>query len=105
MSPLKVKYQNQEFIVFDQIRVGRFQLFNAAKKENLSAIKDAWKKENLGKLYTVKPMPEHVIGEEILDQAGKLIAVFGLTITNAFTPQLQPQQKYLQTLTKLVENT
>jgi hypothetical protein len=105
MQPLKIKYQEQDLIVFEQIRVGRFCLFNAARKENLSAIKDAWKKENLGKLYTIRPIPEHIIGEEVLDANGKVIAVFGLTVTNAFTPQMQPQKQYLQTLTRLVENT
>lgn len=91
-------------VVFDQLRFGRFKLYSAALKESISSIKDAWKKEMLGKLYTIRPINNQVVGEEVLDKGGRVIAVFGVAVTNVFTPKTESQQKYLGALTKLVQS-
>ena len=54
-------------------------------------------------LAPVDVLAGQIVGEEVVDNAGRVIAVFGLAITNAFLPDPRPQREYrekLQTLLK-----
>lgn len=89
--------------VFDQIRTGRFRLYSAAMPEFLDSILDAWKKNLLGQIYVIKPIVDQVIGEEVINGQGQIVAVFGFSSTNAFTPDVDVQQKYLGKLSQIVQ--
>ena len=104
MRSLTINYKGNTMQVFDQIRVGRFRLYSAAIPERLDSIRDSWKKDLLGKLFTINPIPDQVIGEEVLDN-GRVVAVFGVAITNAFIPDPELQKNYLGKLTQIVQQT
>jgi hypothetical protein len=105
MRSLTINYKGTAMQVFDQIRVGRFRLYSAAIPDCLASVRDAWKKaEFLGKPFTVKPIHDQVIGEEVLDN-GRVVAVFGVAITNAFIPDPELQKNYLGKLTQIVQQT
>ena len=66
-------------------------------------VQETWKRGALGKTFLVRPIAGQIVGEEVVDNAGRVIAVFGLAITNAFLPDPRPQREYrekLQTLLK-----
>jgi hypothetical protein len=104
MRSLTINYKGNTMQVFDQIRVGRFRLYSAAIPECLDSIRDSWKKDLLGKLFTINPIPDQVIGEEVLDN-GRVVAVFGIAVTNAFVPDPELQKSYLSKLTQIVQQT
>jgi len=108
----QIVYKGQKMKVFHQLLVaGRFRLYNAAIPSMVTTIEEAWKKQvfgdknmHLGKLFTVRPMIEQVVGEEVLDNKGKLVAVFGIALTNNFVPSQEPQQNYIQALKRVLES-
>lgn len=89
--------------VFHQIQVGRHQLFHAAIPGMLDTIETAWKNNQLGQLFTVRPMLDHVIGEEVLDGKNAVVAVFGVAATNFFVPDPAQQQNYLAKLAQVIQ--
>jgi hypothetical protein len=72
-------------------------------RDRLGIVQETWKRGALGKTFLVRPIAGQIVGEEVVDNAGRVIAVFGLAITNAFLPDPRPQREYrekLQTLLK-----
>mgnify|MGYP001142810144 CR=1 FL=1 len=84
--------------VFHQIRVGRFRFYNAAVRDAVGFVTEAWKRGALGKTFLVRPLTNQLIGEEVIDGSGRVIAVFGLTLTNAFRPDSKVQREYREKL-------
>ncbi len=84
--------------VFHQIRVGRFRFYNAAARDAVGLVTEAWKRGTLGKTLLIRPITNQLIGEEVLDGSGRVLAVFGIAITNAFRPDRKVQQDYQQKL-------
>ena len=101
-AAIEILYAGTPMEVFQQIRVGRLRLYNAAARELLALVQATWKKGALGKTFLVRPIPGQVLGEEVLDQAGRVVAVFGLAVTNAFLPDPKPQHDYRETLQNLI---
>ena len=89
--------------IFHQLQVGRHQLFHAAVPKLLGAVEDAWRSNQLGQIFTVRPMLDHVIGEEIIDSDGSIIAVFGVAATNAFVPDPTQQKNSLEKLSQVIK--
>lgn len=77
---IEFNYEGTPMQVFHQIRVGRFRLYNAAARDVVGVVKEAWKRGSLGKTFLVRPLTSQLIGEEVLDGNGRVIAVFGLTV-------------------------
>ena len=111
MSDLTLNYDGVSMVVFCQIRVGRFRLYNAALPGEVKRIKELWlrgllgAKEGPGTEYTVQPMHNHVLGEEVVDAHKRVVAVFGFAAGNAFVPDAELQKKYLRKLTEIVQQT
>ena len=84
--------------VFHQIRVGRFRFYNAAAREAVGLVTVAWKRGTLGRTFVIRPLTTQLIGEEVLDGSGRVIAVFGIAVTNAFRPDPKVQQDYREKL-------
>jgi hypothetical protein len=105
MKSLSINYKGTAMQVFHEIRVGRFHFYSAALPDCLDNIRDAWKKDLLGKLYTTQPIPNQVIGDEVLDSNKRIVAVFGIAVTNAFVPDPELQKHYLSKLTQIVQQT
>ena len=101
-ASIEVHYAGTPMEVFQQIRVGRLRLYNAAARDLLAVVQETWKRGALGKTFLVRPIPDQVLGEEVLDHAGRVVAVFGLAITNAFLPNPKPQQEYREKLQTLL---
>lgn len=80
--------------VFHQIRVGRFRFYNAAARDAVGVVTEVWKRGTIGKTFVIRPLANQLIGEEVLDGGGRVIAVFGIVITNAFRPNPKVQQDY-----------
>jgi hypothetical protein len=99
---IEFNYEGTLMQVFHQIRVGRFRLYNAAARDVVGVVKEAWKRGSLGKTFLVRPLTRQLIGEEVLDGNGRVIAVFGLTVTNAFRPDPKVQQDYQEKLRTLL---
>lgn len=95
---IEVNYEGMPMQVFHQIRVGRFRLYNAAARDAVGLVTEAWKRGSLGKTFLVRPLTTQLIGEEVLDGSGRVIAVFGIAVTNAFRPDPKVQQDYQQRL-------
>lgn len=95
---LEVNYAGTPMQVFHQIRVGRFRFYNAAARDAVGVVTEAWKRGTLGKTFLVRPLTNQIIGEEVLDGSGRVIAIFGLAVTNAFRPDSKVQQDYQQKL-------
>lgn len=90
-------------LVFQQVRVGRFRLYHAATRDTVGVISEAWRRGTLGKMFLVRPMATQLLGEEVLDSSGRIIAVFGLAVTDAFRPNLQAQRDYQDKLRTLLD--
>ena len=86
-----------------QIRVGRFRLYNAAARDAVGLVTEAWKRGALGKTFLVRPLTTQIIGEEVIDGSGRVIAVFGLTVTNAFRPDPKVQEDYREKLRAVLD--
>jgi len=99
---MKIIFQGQTMQVFRQLRLGRLRLYNAAVEDSMGTVEEAWQRGMLGKTFVVRPITDQVIGEEVLDGNGRVIAVFGVAITNAFVPDQQPQKEYLEKLTAVL---
>lgn len=99
---IEINYDGTPMVVFQQIRVGRLRLFNAAARDMLGLVQETWKRGGLGKGFLVRPIAGQIVGEEVLDGAGRVVAVFGLAITNAFLPDPKPQQEYREKLQTLL---
>lgn len=99
---MKIIFQGQTMQVFRQLRLGRLRLYNAAVEDSLGMVEEAWQRGMLGKTFAVRPITDQVVGEEVLDGNGRVIAVFGVAITNAFVPDQQPQKEYLEKLTAVL---
>ncbi len=95
---IEFNYEGTPMQVFHQIRVGRFRFYNAAARDVVALVTEAWKRGTLGKTFLVRPLTRQIIGEEVLDGSGRVIAVFGIAITNAFRPDPKVQQDYQQKL-------
>jgi hypothetical protein len=105
---MTLHYKGQEMEVFHQMRVGRLRLYHAALEKESETIQAAWRENRLGALFKVSFIADQEIGEEVHDSNGRLIAVFGATISNAFVPNPEPRRKYLAkvaTLLGLIPNT
>lgn len=101
---MNICYKGQTMKVFHEAIVGRYRFYCAALPQHVEAIQTAWQKGNLGKPpFTVVLMPDQIIGEEVLDGQGRIIAVFGATLVNAFVPSTKIQQEYQQCLAKLIK--
>jgi len=95
---IESNYEGTPMQVFHQIRVGRFRLYNAAARDAVGLVTEAWKRGALGKTFLVRPLTTQIIGEEVIDGSGRVIAVFGLTVTNAFRPDPKVQEDYREKL-------
>ncbi len=95
---IEVNYEGTPMQVFHQIRVGRFRFYNAAARDAVGLVTEAWKRGTLGKTFVIRPLTNQIIGEEVLDGSGRVIAVFGIVLTNAFRPDPNVQQDYQRTL-------
>lgn len=95
---IEVNYEGTPMQVFHQIRVGRFRFYNAAARDAVGLVAEAWKRGTLGKTFLIRPFSNQLIGEEVLDGSGRVIAVFGLAATNAFRPDAMVQQDYRRKL-------
>ena len=98
-----VEYKHTPMKAFYQMTVGRFRLYCAAVPDRAAQIEALFRTNPnlLGQQFIVKPIREQEIGEEIYD-GGRLIAVFGVVLTNAFQPKPQLFQEYQQELSKLI---
>lgn len=99
---IEVDYEGTPMQVFHQIRVGRFRFYNAAAREAVGLVTEAWKRGTLGKTFVIRPLTTQLIGEEVLDGSGRVIAVFGIAVTNAFRPDPKVQQDYREKLQALL---
>ena len=99
---MTITFKGQTMRVFQQLRLGRLRLYNAAVEDSLETVEEAWQRGMLGKTFTVRPINDQVIGEEVVDGKGRVIAVFGAAITNAFVPDQQAQKIYLEKLTAVL---
>lgn len=95
---IEVNYEGTTMQVFHQIRVGRFRFYNAASRDAVLLVTEAWRRGTLGKTFVIRPLTNQLIGEEVLDGSGRVIAVFGIVVTNAFHPDPKVQQDYQRTL-------
>lgn len=95
---IEIDYEGTPMQVFHQIRVGRFRFYNAAARDAVGLVTETWRRGTLGKTFLVRPLATQIIGEEVVDGNGRVIAVFGLAITNAFRPDPKVQQDYQQKL-------
>jgi hypothetical protein len=102
---MNYRYKGQDMRVFHHLRVGRFRLVHAALESEVETIEAAWKNQTLKKLFEVRVIPDQVIGEEIYDSQGRMLAVFGAGVTNAFVPNQKPQQEYLKKLASVLSQT
>jgi len=99
---MTITFKGQRMQVFQQLQLGRLRLYHAAVEHSLGTVEEAWKRGMLGKTFTVRPITDQVIGEEVLDGNGRVIAVFGAAITNAFIPNQRAQKEYLEKLTAVL---
>lgn len=99
---MKIIFKGQTMQVFRQLRLGRLWLYNAAVEDSFEMVERAWERGILGTMFTVRPITDQVIGEEVLDGNGRVIAVFGVAMTNAFVPDQRPQKEYLEKLTAVL---
>ena len=95
---IEVDYEGTPMQVFHQIRVGRFRFYNAAARDAVGLVTEAWKRGTLGKTFVIRPLTTQLIGEEVLDGSGRVSAVFGIAVTNAFRPDPKVQQDYREKL-------
>jgi hypothetical protein len=101
-AKIEINYGGTSMEVFHQIRVGRLRLYNAAARDMLGVVQETWKRGTLGKTFLVRPFASQIVGEEVVDSTGRVIAVFGLAITNAFLPDPKPQREYREKLQTLL---
>ena len=97
-ASIEIHYEGTPMQVFQQIRVGRFRFYNAAARDAVGLVTETWKRGTLGKTFLIRPIAAQIIGEEVLDGNGRVIAVFGIAVTNAFRPDPKLQQDYQQKL-------
>lgn len=100
--PIEITHAGTPMQVFAQIRVGRFRFYNAATPDMLGTVTAAWKQGRLGKNFVVCPLANRLVGEEVRDGNGRVIAVFGMTVTDAFRPHPKVQQDYHEKLRTLL---
>jgi hypothetical protein len=101
-SNIEVMYGETRMLVFQQIRVGRFRLYHAATRDTVGLISEAWRRGSLGRTFLVRPMAGQLLGEEVIDGNGRIIAVFGLAVTDAFRPDPKGQRSYQDKLRALL---
>ncbi len=110
MSSISFTYKGMQMVVFDQIRVGWFRLYSAALPDEEKIIKDLWLKGKLGQKdgegaeFTIMPIPDQVIGEEVFDKDHRIVAVFGYAASNSFVPSPEPQRKFFEKLLQIVQS-
>lgn len=102
-ATIEINHEGTPMVVFQQIRVGRFRLYNAAARDVAELVTETWKRGTLGKTFLIRPLRTQLIGEEVLDANGRVIAVFGIAITNAYRPDPKVQQEYQQKLKAVLD--
>lgn len=102
-ATIEINHEGTSMQVFHQIRVGRFRLYNAAARDVFELVTAMWKRGTLGNTFLIRPLATQLIGEEVLDGDGRVIAVFGFAVTNAFRPDRKVQQDYQQKLRAVLD--
>jgi hypothetical protein len=96
-------YKGQVMEIFQQVRFGRFRLYHVVLPSFRDLIRDAWKNNKLGEKFTIRPIADQVIGEEILEN-GVIVAVFGIAVSNGFIPSTKHPEAYFKILTQVCSN-
>lgn len=99
---MRINFKGQPMLVFQQLRLGRLRLYHAAVEDSRRTVEESWKHGTLGKMFIIRPIIDQVIGEEVVDAEGRVIAVFGAAITNAFVPDQKVQRDYVEKLTAVL---
>jgi hypothetical protein len=101
-ATIEIHYGGTPMEVYQQPRGGGLRLNTAPPRDRLGVVQETWKRGALGKTFLVRPIAGQILGEEVVDSAGRVIAVFGLAITNAFLPDPRPQREYREKLQTLL---